>query len=402
MNHKRRYSISLMSGALVLAASGIPFNASAQSQPPIKIGFLSSFQGPANQSGFNGLVGTKMAVKEINEKGGILGRQVEVVQGDDASDPTQGVTEARRLVQREGIQFMIGPIASQITLAVAPVLNEAKIAWISVSGSTALTPQVAPYHFSILNSADTQAEFIAQYVERSMKAKSAAILHDPGAQNRVIVEGLRKELTAKGIKITGVDSYEPTATDMTPQLLTLRRTNPDVLLALTGGTADSGYILKNLQDINWDIRVAGATAVITLPATTLKIAGPAAYKNVVGVNYVAQTYCSNDPVGQSDFTKFKERLQAYDTVNYPKFAALTVLYLYDAVYAMKAAMEGAKSLDGATIAAWMEQNASKIKVINGVLTASKSSHFLIGTSAMVMSENPDKPRSDGLLKRAGC
>jgi ABC-type branched-subunit amino acid transport system substrate-binding protein len=371
-------------------------------QGPIKIGFLSSMNGPANQSGFNGLAGAKMAVKEINEKGGVMGRQLELVGGDDASDPTQGVNEARRLTQRENIQFMLGPIASQITLAVAPVLNEAKIGWITVTGSSAMTPQAAPNQFSMLSSTDYQAEFISGYLEKNMKAKAVAIISDVGAQDRAIVEGLKKQMANSSTKITSIETYELTSTDMTPQLLALRRTNPDTLLMLTGTGQETGYILKNKQELNWTIRTPGSTAVIAQPGVAMKIAGPDTYKDVIGVNYLSQTYCTGDPIGQGDYAKFKERLQAFDPVNYPKFSPLVVAYIYDAAYTMKAAMEGARSTDGAAIAAWMEQNAAKVKVVNGQLSASKTSHFLIGVSALTMAQDPDKPRSDGLMKRAGC
>jgi branched-chain amino acid transport system substrate-binding protein len=392
---------STIKAVLVAAVSAawMPL-ASAQGQPPIRVGFLSSFTGPAVQSGFNGIVAMKLAAKEINDKGGVLGRQLEVVQGDDASEPTQGVNEARRLVQNQKVNFLLGPLASQITLAIAPVVNEAKIGWISVSGSSAITPQVAPYHFSMLTSADAQAEFIAQYAERTLKARAVAIIHDAGAQSRATVDAWRKLLT--NVKITGVESYELTATDMAPQLLTLRRGNPDTLLLSAGVGADVGYVLKGMQEIGWNLRVAGNTTVVAQPGVVTKIAGPNAYKNVVGVNYLAQTYCSKDPVGSGDYTKFKERLQAFDPANFPKYSPLVVAYIYDGFYAMKAAMEGAKSIEGPAIAAWIEQNADKIKVTNGTLSASKTNHFLIGIPALTMAEDADKPRSDGLMKRAGC
>ena len=95
---------------------------------------------------------------EINASGGILGRQVVVIEGDDQSSPTAAVNEMRRLVQIEKIDALIGPISSQITIATIPFLNEAKIPSISVSGSSAMTPAIGPYHFSMLPSADSQAE----------------------------------------------------------------------------------------------------------------------------------------------------------------------------------------------------------------------------------------------------
>jgi len=72
------------------------------------------------------------------------------------------------------------------------------------------------------------------------------------------------------------------------------------------------------------------------------------------------------------------------------------------MYALKAAVEGAGSLEGPKIAAWMEANASKVRVTAGPLNASKANHFLVGADALGMTEHPEKVRADGLAKRAGC
>ena len=193
-------AILAVAGALAFAAAST--SALAQSREPLKLGFLSSFTGPANQSGFNGIAGVNLAVKEINANGGILGRQVVVVQGDDQSDPTAAVTEMRRLVEREKVDAMIGPIASQITLATIPVLTQAKIPSISVTGSAAMTPQIGPYHFSMLPSADTQAEAITNYLEHTLHAKSAGVIHDAGAQTISTVQALRRLLGERKITLT--------------------------------------------------------------------------------------------------------------------------------------------------------------------------------------------------------
>jgi ABC-type branched-subunit amino acid transport system substrate-binding protein len=403
MQSRRTAIRHIVSISLALAAGSLSANALAQaSREPIKLGFLSSFTGPASQSGFNGIAGVKLAIKEINANGGILGRQVEVIQGDDQSDPTAAVTEMRRLVQREKVDAMIGPIASQITLATIPVLNEAKMPSISVTGSGAMTPQVGPYHFSMLPSAGTQAEAIATYLEQSLHAKSAGVIHDAGAQTVSTVEALKNEASKRGITLTNVQQYELTATDMTPNLLTLRRSNPEYLIVLTGTGSDTGYILKNLDEIGWNVKVVGNNTVVAQVVNTVKIAGPNAYKNAVAVNYKAVTFCTNDPAGGSDYAKLGARLQAFDSANYPRYALPVVAYIYDSVYAMKAGLEGAGKIDGPAFAAWMEANAGKLKgVLSAPLVASKTSHFLISPAALVMVENPTQTR-DGLMKRVGC
>ncbi|MCY1368777.1 hypothetical protein D9M69_557780 [compost metagenome] len=76
---------------------------------------------------------------------------------------------------------------------------------------------------------------------------------------------------------------------------------------------------------------------------------------------------------------------------------------YDSVFVLKEAVEATQSLDGPTLAAWLEEHASTIEGrVNGQLTASPSSHFLIGSDSLVMAVRPDQQRADGLVLREGC
>ena len=399
-SRKACYAASLF--LCTAALGGLPSFAYAQANAPIKIGFIASMTGTAATAGFNGIVGVNMAVKEINARGGVLGRQLAVVSADDQSDPTAAVNEARRLVQREKVDVIAGPIASQLTMAAAPVFTEGKVAQISISGAAAITTQVAPYHFSLLPSSEAQADAIANYIATTLKAKSVATIHDSGAQARSIIEAIKANFAKRGIPITGEEEYSLATTDMTPQLLTLRRGNPEAMVLIAGTGTDTGYVVKNLADLNWNIKVVGNISVVVQPAVTIKVAGPDAFKNTAGINYKSLTYCSTDAVGSSDYAKFAVRLKAEVGDKFPQYSPTVVSYIYDIVNVFKAAIEATKTTDGPTLTAWLEQSAASVKVMTGDLNASKTSHFLVGPSALAMVENPDKLRSDGLQKRVGC
>jgi ABC-type branched-subunit amino acid transport system substrate-binding protein len=392
----------LIGAALIVASVASIGLAHAQSPAPFKLGFIASMTGPQSQSGFNGLAGVNLAVKEINARGGIMGRQVQVLVADDQSDPTAAVGEMRRLVQREKVDAVAGPMASQLTLATLPIVTEAKMASVSISGSSAINPQIGPYHFSLLPSSDAQSQGIAHHLDSVLHAKSVAIIHDAGAQSRAIAEGLRAELKKRNIEVTAQQEYAATDTDMTPALLSMRRTRPDALVASVATGNDIGYIIKNLGEMGWGVKVVGNMNVVIAPAVTTKVAGPDAYKNAIGLAYNSLTYCKNDAAGSSDFAKFKQRLQGEVGDKFPQYSPVLAGMLYDIVYVLKAGLEGAKKTDGPSFAAWMEQNAASVKVTSGNLFASKTNHFLIGASALGLAEDADKIRSDGLTKRAGC
>lgn len=379
-------------------------NNSSNSLTPIKVGFLSSFTGHFSQSGYNGIVGVNLAVAEINASGGILGRQVIVVQGDDQSDPALAVTEMRRLVETEKIDALIGPINSQITLATISILNESKIPSISISGSSALTPALGPYHFSMLPSADTQAEAIASYLATTAHAQSVAIIYDHGDQAATTVIALERELAKRNIRLTGSEQYTIAQTEMLPHLEVLRNTNPDYLILLTGTGSDTGYILQDRQEMGWDIKIVGNLTVAKGAKSAAKISGVDSHNDVFALNYKGLTYCPDDALSVHNFSRFNNRLRAFDSEKYDSYSPLVVLLTYESTYALKGGLEGAKKINGPEFAMWMEAYASTLSsdVMYLALEASITSHFLIGPAELVMTENPDQLNSDGLMKRIGC
>jgi ABC-type branched-subunit amino acid transport system substrate-binding protein len=386
-------------------ATGLAFGgpAAAQNTPgKIRIGVLTEVTGPVAQAGLAMMTGARIATKEINASGGILGRQVELVIADYRTDPTIAVTEAKRLASQEKVDFIIGPSTSPATLAAMPVFVDAKLFQISMAGTMQLTPQVGPYWFGVLANAKTQGEAMVDYVANVRKAKSAAIITDDTAQSKDGVEVIKAALAARNIKFTGAQEFRLGSKDMTAQLLSLRRGRPDALLLWTSTAPDTGAVVKSLREIGWDVHVTGSPTVALLASGVVEVAGPDAFKNMVGGTYAAYTYCPKDPPGSSPFAKLLPKIREAAPDTHQRISTALVAYFYDAVYIAKQAAEGVGRTDGPAMAAWLEKNATKVKVVSGPLSASPQTHFLWGSDALTMVENPDKRREDGLQKRAGC
>ena len=383
--------------AVVLAS----LSATAQAQrAPIKIGAMIPLTGGGATVGESAQIAVELAVRNINAAGGIAGRPVQLVIADYQTEATAGVSEVKRLVHQERIEIMVGPTYSQVTLAVLPILNEAKIATVNVSGSERLTPEVGPYAFSMLANADAQSKLMVDHAIRSMKIQSAAILTDVGAQAKTAVEAMKAELAARKVKLAGAQEYQYRQTDMTPQLLTLRRANPDVMLLFTSNGEDTGNMLKSQNDLGWPVRVVGSFGA-TFSGPAMKIAGKDAYKNLVAVNYKGFSYCPQEPASQG-FQQWVDQVRAFKPAAFDRQPLSYLSLWYDAVYVMKAAVEGTGGkTDGPSIAAWLEANSASFRGINSGLTASKSTHFLVGPEALTIVY-PDRQRPGGLLERVGC
>jgi ABC-type branched-subunit amino acid transport system substrate-binding protein len=401
MNAISKIAAAARAVGLIAVAAATIGTAHAQNTP-LKVGLLHSGTGAASTLGVNNRTALAMAVQETNAAGGILGRQVVLVIGDDQSDPTIAVGEAKRLVEQEKVEIMFGPSLSALALATAPVYAAAKIPSVVGAGAAEYTTALAPFGFSTLYPAEMQGVAMANYVAKERHAKSAAILADNAGNSKSVVQGAKATLAKLGITLTGVQEYTFHATDMTPQLLALRRDNPEVLLLHGVGAADLGYALKNLADIGWDVPVAGSASFGVFAPIILKVAGPDGFKNAWGLEVKGITYCSNDPVGQSEYAKFITRLKAFDPASFEKLTPAIAAYSYDAFTLMKAAAGGAKSTEGPKIAAWIEANAPWVKTIYGPFQASPTSHFLVSQDNLVPVDGLGKKREDGLVKRAGC
>ncbi len=283
-NTLARRTVLLGAGGFAAAAS-LPRAASAQAAP-LKIGlFLEYTGGSSGTTSESVQFGVDLAIAQINAAGGVAGRTLTRVAADTQTDATVGVGEMKRLVLQEKVDVVIGPVVSQIQMASAPVLNQANIASFGSTGSRAITPQTAPYYFSTLVSADAPARSMVAYAIETLGAKSAAVLSDEGAQAKDFVQALRREADSRGLKLTATQEFKYRDIDMTPQLLSLKRSTPDTLFLFASSGEDAGNVLKGLDEIGWDPKVTGNWTIGTFADTVVSISGADALKNVVGSNF---------------------------------------------------------------------------------------------------------------------
>lgn len=394
LNAKLRLALSAAAAGLLVIAS----TAGQAQDNPLRVGLLLPLQTP---SGYESKVGAEMAVSEINAAGGVLGRKIELVPADDQSNPTAGVSEARRLVEVEKVDALLGTVISQVNLAVSPIVVRGNISQYGVSGSILVTPQAAPNFFSSYFNSTAQANVMFRFAQEDLKAKSVAILAESGAQARSGVEVLKALADKAGITVTGEQAFDARTPDLTPQLLALKRDNPDVILFWMIQQEDVVTFLKNMKEIGWnDIKVSASGVGATGANYVVNALGPDQMKNIHGTLLKLNTYCPGEPVGQSTWTGFLDRIKTFAPADNDKLNPGNVIMLYNATYIMKAGMEGANSTDPAKVREYLEHN--QITIPTGVGKASPEAHFMIGEEDIVTVTDPDKPREDGLILRARC
>src|SRR5215813_11435014 len=243
-------------GAMQVAS---PFVVKSLADEPIKIGMIDPFTGVYAGVAQNELIGAKFAVEQVNAKGGVLGRQIELLVEDSANDVGTGVQKARKLIERDGVQFLIGDVNSGIALAIAQVSNEKKVLHIVSGGHTdGITGKDCHWNvYRVCNTTKMEANAVAELVFKKYGKKWHFITPDY-AFGHTLQEAAEADLKKFGGTVTGNELTPLGTADYSAYLIKARAANPDVLLVLPQGS-DMINCLKQVAQfgIEKQIHVAG-------------------------------------------------------------------------------------------------------------------------------------------------
>jgi branched-chain amino acid transport system substrate-binding protein len=215
----------------------------------IYIGLATPLSGAQSVFGEDQLNAAKLAVQQANEKGGIKGRQVEIVEGDDQADPKQAAIVAQKLVSTDGLLGVIGHFNSGSSIPASATYNRADLTMIS-PGSTnpKLTDQGFKNVFRVVGRDDQQGEIIGKYAVDTLKAKVIAVLHDKTAYGQGLAEFFRKTVEAGGAKVVYFQGVTQGDKDFRAVLTKVKGLNPDAIF-FGGVFTESGLIASQARQV---------------------------------------------------------------------------------------------------------------------------------------------------------
>jgi branched-chain amino acid transport system substrate-binding protein len=352
----RFLSTSIAALALGTALSTV---ALAQSGP-IKIGVSGPYTGGSSSMGVSMRDGVRLAVAEINKSGGVLGRQLQIVERDDEAKNEVGAQVAQELINKEKVVATLGFINTGVALAAQRFYQEAEIPVINnVATGTVITEQFkAPDYDSnyvFRNSANDvlQAGMMAdEALARGFK--KIAILADSTNYGQLGREDLEKALAAKNVKPVTVEKFNIKDVDMTAQLLKAQQAGADVILAYGIGP-ELGQVANGMAKLGW--KVPMITSWPSSMQSFIEIAGD----NGNGVT-MPQTF-----IEDATLPRRKAFLDSYySTYNVKKIPTpVAGAQGYDSVFLLAAAIKQAGSTDGKKIRAALENLNEKVE---GVVT----------------------------------
>jgi branched-chain amino acid transport system substrate-binding protein len=395
---------SLLAGVAVSAAFAST-GAMAQNLPPrIKIGMSTAMTGPGSSFGISAKIAAEMTVKEINAAGGIGGRPIDLVLADDAGDPTRAATEARRLVDSEKVHTVIGPAIAAPALAAGPVFTAAKMMSFPFTGSTAINSKSYPYGFGMFYPSDAFVEGMVDFAIDKLGAKNIAVIADTGAQGKAAAETAKTYIPKRGAKIVAMETAEYDATDYTPQVLNMKRANPDLVIQITSVGLGGGYFYKATEEQNWPVKIVSQISSL-FPDDIKRIAGAKSYeaRRMYGLTTKSSTQCPGEDASKLPYVQYIAKAKAFAPNDWQKMQMSLAVYYADTLYLIKAAMEATKTTDGPTLAAWVFKNAGTVKpTIVGKLTPTVESPFLYHSDVFAFSLRPDQLNAQGVAIREGC
>lgn len=250
----RRGTMKRLAGGLLAAIVCVSAAWSAAAQD-IKVGAGFILSGWAATYGEDARVGVDLAVDEINEKGGLLGRKVVVEYEDTGADRAKAVALYRRFAADPDVVAMLS-ISSVEFLALDPVGEEVKLPLISV-GSAASYEGFGPWSFRIQLIIDKAMPFVLKSLKDLRGVKSIAVIYD--AQNNYTVsemEAVRAGAEKAGIEVVGVESFRTGEQDFTLQLTRLKGADPDALY-VAATTNEAALIISQARSLRIEAQMLG-------------------------------------------------------------------------------------------------------------------------------------------------
>ncbi|HEY2817952.1 MAG TPA: ABC transporter substrate-binding protein [Casimicrobiaceae bacterium] len=313
-------------GAVALFAANAPF---AQ-QGPVPIFGLVELSGTGATAGTNFDNGVKLAVKEINAAGGILGRKIEYTSMDTQTNPGVAKALAQKAVD-QGAYVVMGPVFSGSIIVSMAETKRAEIPNFTGGEAANITQQGNPYIFRTSFTQSTAMPKLAKYIKDNVKAKTVAMIWVNNDFGKGGHDSMQKALDAQGIKVVADVPTDPGQVDFSGAVLKAKQSNADALFVYSN-EEESARALRELRKQGYDKPIIGETTLTG--QKVIELAGDAANGALA---HVGLTVDAPQPAIKAFDEKFQKEYKYKSDHNGMKG--------YSAMYVVKAISEKNKKLD---------------------------------------------------------
>lgn len=269
-------------------------------QPPIVIGLVTEVTGPQASTGDNQTNGIKLAFDEINQKGGIKGRQIKLVIEDDTSTPPGAVNAYNKIIADQKPVATFIPNFANFDMAIEPAIRKAGIPAITGASGPGVTAAGNPWIFRVRTNDNIMGQLAAEYAVKEMGAKKIGIIYVTGEMGAGASKVVKEALEKLGAPPVAMESYNPDDKDVTAQLLNLQKAGAELIIGW-GYPPDAAMVMTNMNQLGVKMKLLGSPAYGISDA--LKLAKEAANGHTVIVDWAP----TDDPAIQEWVKKIEAR-----------------------------------------------------------------------------------------------
>jgi branched-chain amino acid transport system substrate-binding protein len=351
----RRFSAYSLGGLSALGLAALVAVGPAVAEDPIRIGYDFSQTGPLAPNGKQALLGAKIWEEEVNAKGGLLGRKVELIGYDDQSNPSNVPGIYAKLLDVDKVDLIMGPYGTNLVAPAIPLAMQKGKVLIGLFALEVNSHFHYANYFSMVpygpDPKVSSAEgFFAVAAQQNPKPQTVSIVSEDSEFGRNGAESAEINAKKYGMQVVYNKSFPPGTTDFSPIVRAVGAANADIVMVVSYPLSSVG-IVQSVNELGFKPKMIGG-AMVGLQATVFKDRLKSKLNGFI--NY--ETWVPSPkmmPRAQAFFTKYQERAKAegVDPLGY---------YLggwgYADLQVLAAGVEGAKSLDDAKIADWLHHN----------------------------------------------
>jgi branched-chain amino acid transport system substrate-binding protein len=343
--------LAAMAAAIIIVSMAISANAA----DPLKIGFGMALTGPLAGNGKGALIAIEMWANDINKKGGLLGRPVQLVYYDDQSNPALVPGIYSKLLDIDQVDLVVSGYGTNLEAPAMPIIMQRGLVFMGLFG-LAVNEQ---FHYDRVfqigpAGPDPKLAFSEGYFEAAMtinpKPETIAITGADAEYSKVTLEGVRDHAKKLELKIVYDRTYPPTTTDYTPIVLSIKATEPD-LVFVASYPIDTAGILNAVSELRLTAKMFGG-GMVGLQYASFKQQFGAKLNGIIYYNFWA-------PEPTMKFPGIDEFLQRYQSSAAAKGADSLGFYLppyaYAAMQILGEAVETTKGLDHKAIADYIHK-----------------------------------------------
>ena len=361
-----------MSIALTGCGGGEKAKPAAQTNE-IKIGGNVEMTGGVANYGNQALSGMKLAFKQVNASGGVLGKKINLILADNKSEPAEAANATTKLITQDKVTIVMGPIVSSNVLATVKIAEDNKVVVMTPTGTnekiTVDNGKVHPFAFRACFIDPFQGRVMANYATKSLKVKTAVIYIDSSSDySKGVAAAFEETFVKNGGKIVGKEAFLQKDQDFKATLTKIKALNADIVF-IPAYYEEVGKIVKQARELGINQPLLGTDGWDN--PKVVEIAGAAALNN---------TFFSNHYSSQDSDPNVRKFIEAYKAEYKEEPSSMAALG-YDAAMIVVDAIKRANTTDAAKVKEAMEQT-KNLQVSTGIVTMD-SNHNPIKSAVVI-------------------